>query len=184
MSENQSVTESSPSTSPNTAPPPKSKGRTIGMIVGGLVVVALIVQNLALLSKVGASNPKEGDADSADAAHGEGEGEVEPGTAQAILDLDGFLVNLADREQHRYAKVRILLGFEDEKTKLKIEESPVMLASTRQTIIEVMGSKFADEASSIDGRIALRAELLEKLNEIDYPTAVTHVFITELLVQF
>ena len=109
--------------------------------------------------------------------------EPTPGV-QAVLDLDPFLVNLADDGHHRYAKVRVQLGFAEPTAVEAIGDNRTLLAPARQSIIDVLGNREAAELSNAEGKAGVRSEIHERLTELPWPFELTDVFLTDLLVQF
>jgi flagellar FliL protein len=57
------------------------------------------------------------------------------------------------------------------------------LPQVRDSILMILPSKQFDEIASMEGKIALRDEIMDKLNSLFARTVVTNIFFTEFVVQ-
>lgn len=97
-----------------------------------------------------------------------------------IYSLETFIVNLADKGGNRYLRVTMDLelgssGLEAEVTK--------RLPQVRDSILMILPSKRFDDISSVEGKIALRDEILEKLNGLLTLGKITNIYFKEFVVQ-
>lgn len=142
------------------------KGKTIIFLVIGVVLGAVIA--------FGASTMILG--------KNKGEKKEEKTLPEHTIELDEFVVNLADGSH--YAKVSIALGLEKplgggEGGKLE----PNLLAPIRDTVITVLSSKTMSQLTQGEGKEKLKEELKEKLNSLLGKEAVKEVYFTSLTLQ-
>ncbi|MGM0646523.1 MAG: flagellar basal body-associated FliL family protein [Thermodesulfobacteriota bacterium] len=97
-----------------------------------------------------------------------------------LLDLEEFLVNIADGDQTRYLKASITVEATDKKTK---EEMDKRIPQIRDVIIFHLGTKTFDQVRDLQGKKQLRAELTKRLNEVVDQRLVERIFFTEFVVQ-
>ncbi len=94
--------------------------------------------------------------------------------------LDPFIVNLADKNARRYLKVKIALELSDEKLKDEIKERTPEI---RDLVTLLLSSKTYADISTFDGKLALKTELMNRLNAILINGRVTNVFFVDFVVQ-
>jgi len=109
----------------------------------------------------------------------------ENGKAQAaalgpLYSLDTFIVNLADEGRSRYLRVTMDLELAQSADAGKLTER---LPQIRDSILMILPSKQFDEIAGMEGKIALRDEILAKLNSLFGNHVVTNIFFTEFVVQ-
>jgi flagellar FliL protein len=109
----------------------------------------------------------------------------ETGKAQAaalgpLYSLDTFIVNLADEGRSRYLRVSMDLELAESTDAGKLTER---LSQVRDSILMILPSKQFDEIASMEGKIALRDEIIAKLNSLFANEVVTNIFFTEFVVQ-
>ena len=111
-----------------------------------------------------------------------GEKKEEKKLPEHTIELDEFVVNLADGSH--YAKVSIALGLEKPlaaggEGKL----GPNLLAPIRDTVITVLSSKTMNQLTQNEGKEKLKEELKEKLNGLFGKEVVKEVYFTSLTLQ-
>ena len=109
----------------------------------------------------------------------------ENGKAQAaalgpLYSLDTFIVNLADAGRSRYLRVTMDLELAESADAAKLTER---LPQVRDSILMILPSKQFDDIAGMEGKIALRDEILAKLNSLFGNDVVTNIFFTEFVVQ-
>ena len=97
-----------------------------------------------------------------------------------IFSLATFIVNLADKGGNRY--LRVTMDFELGNPELETELNK-RLPQVRDCILMILPSKRFDDISSVEGKIALRDEILEKLNSLLIQGKVTNIYFKEFVVQ-
>ena len=109
----------------------------------------------------------------------------ENGKAQAaalgpLYSLDTFIVNLADAGRSRYLRVTMDLELADPTDAGELSER---LPQVRDSILMILPSKQFDDIASMEGKIALRDEIIARLNSLFAKNVVTNIFFTEFVVQ-
>jgi flagellar protein FliL len=107
------------------------------------------------------------------------------GKAQAaalgpLYSLDTFIVNLADAGRSRYLRVTMDLELANSADAGKLTER---LPQIRDSILMILPAKQFDDIASMEGKMALRDEILAKLNSLFGNNVVTNIFFTEFVVQ-
>lgn len=97
-----------------------------------------------------------------------------------IFSLETFIVNLADKGGNRYLRVTmdLELGIPDLESEIKKR-----LPQVRDSILMILPSKSFADISSIEGKIALRDQILETLNGFLVQGEVTKIYFKEFVVQ-
>ena len=97
-----------------------------------------------------------------------------------IQALDTFIVNLADKGGQRYLRVTMDL----ELGNLELEtEIANRLPQVRNSILMILPSKQFSDISSVEGKIALRDEIMESLNGFLTQGKITNIYFKEFVVQ-
>ncbi len=105
------------------------------------------------------------------------EGAREPGI---MHPLGSFIVNLKDDEGSRYARVNIDVDLENEEMVAEIEKRKSQI---RDMILMIISSKTAEDIRSVEGKQALRQEILEALRRVFKDGGVHGLFFTEFVIQ-
>jgi flagellar FliL protein len=103
-----------------------------------------------------------------------------PSSQKAIMSLDPFLVNLADRENRRYLKLKMDLEVTQEKSIKELEKS---LPPIRDAMISLLSSKGYAEICTVEGKRQLKQEILQKMAAIPGGQQVTNIYFTEFVAQ-
>ncbi len=113
---------------------------------------------------------------------------VESGTeAEEVVEtmgptkkLETFIVNLADKGGERYLRVSMNLELEKEET---VEVVGKILPKIRDAILMILPTKTYEDIGTVEGKSALRNEMLTKINEIMKPEKIKNIYFTEFVVQ-
>ena len=112
---------------------------------------------------------------------------VQPGQAGAteqplgtIYALDTFIVNLADKGGNRYLRVTMDLELGIPELESELEKR---LPQVRDSILMILPSKRFEDISSVEGKIALRDQILETLNGFLTQGKITNIYFKEFVVQ-
>lgn len=99
-----------------------------------------------------------------------------------IIDLQPFIVNLADENESRYLRLTVSLGIGGAEG---AEEKPDQLFITRvrNAMLAVLSEKKSDEILSVDGKAKLRKELLKAAQAASEEPHVEAIYITDFIVQ-
>ncbi|MFZ0132718.1 MAG: flagellar basal body-associated FliL family protein [Desulfobacterales bacterium] len=104
----------------------------------------------------------------------------EPVKIGPIHELETFIVNLADEGGGRYLRVTMNLELKDKDTVALVQER---LSLIRNGVLMLLPSKKYLDIATIEGKTALRAELVEKMNGFLKPDSVANVYFTEFVIQ-
>lgn len=113
------------------------------------------------------------------AAKAEPEEAPEPG----LVELDPFVVNLADPGGQRYVRVSVRLLTHDPEQALEMKESAVATAKLRAAILELLSMQTADGLVTTEGKNALKKEIAERAAHAVHELKVTDVLFVEFIVQ-
>ncbi len=97
-----------------------------------------------------------------------------------IFSLDTFIVNLADEGGHRYLRVTMDLELAQDSAQDDIKSR---LAQIRDSVLMILPAKRFEDISTGAGKIALRDELMNKLNSFFNRQVITNIYFSEFVVQ-
>ncbi len=97
-----------------------------------------------------------------------------------IYALDTFIVNLADKGGNRYLRVTMDLELGNIELETELEKR---LPQVRNSILMILPSKRFADISSVEGKIALRDEILATLNGFLTQGKITNIYLKEFVVQ-
>ena len=104
----------------------------------------------------------------------------EEATILPTFKMDTLIVNLADQGGKRYLRITMELELSAPEV---IEEINLRMPQLRDTFLMVLPSKQYEEIRGTEGKIALRDELIAKMNAILKKGTVTTIYFTEFVVQ-
>jgi flagellar protein FliL len=144
-----------------------------GLIVIGSIALIMVLGGLGFLGFRYYRGDWKSDSDLKAGKHSKQE------QVKAILALDPFLVNLADREESRFVKTTFQLGLAEEMK----EENKSSVAAMRDSILSLLSSKTADQILTSEGKDKLRDEIRSRVNAISPKIRVVEVYIVDFVVQ-
>jgi flagellar FliL protein len=97
-----------------------------------------------------------------------------------LYTLDTMIVNLADHGGKRYLRVTMALELSDIDAETTIEGR---LPQIRDAVLMILPAKKYGEISTTEGKIALRNEVMEKINSLMTKGQVNNIYFTEFVVQ-
>lgn len=104
---------------------------------------------------------------------------------EATLTLDETIINLADTDTQRYAKVKVSFGYDSTNTKLAaevtstdVDKKPIF----NDAIIKIISSKKASELSG-KGIDDVKKQILDAVNQHLEKGKFTNVYFNELVIQ-
>lgn len=106
---------------------------------------------------------------------------VPPEIVEAKWTTDEFLVNLADTDIDRYAKVSVVLGYDSTDTALA-EELTTDSDEIRDAVIKVLMSKKKSELNDV-GMDKLKVDLIKKINAVVGGNKIISVYFTQFVIQ-
>ncbi len=99
----------------------------------------------------------------------------------AMMNLEPFVVNLADPAGKRFLKLSLAVDVKDEKVKKEIENR---LPQIRDSILLLLTSKTYAEISQVAGKLKLRNDILRIINQALGPAGQVHaVYFMEFVIQ-
>jgi flagellar FliL protein len=143
----------------------------MGMMGAGFFV--LWKQMSATVAQVSQQNGTEQD-------ETENEPEEVEVTIGPMYKMDSMIVNLADRGGKRY--LRVTMQFELSTPEV-LEEIEKRLPQIRDSILMILPAKQYNQISTTEGKIALREEIMTRLNGYLKTGAINTIYFTEFVVQ-
>lgn len=149
-----------------------------------LIIVALVF--LVLLGMMGTGFFFMWNKMNAANAHSADSGETGAPPAEELVKigpihpLDTFIVNLADEGGSRYLRVTMNLELKDKDAVALVQERLPMI---RNGVLMLLPAKKYADISTVEGKDALRDELVAKLNGFLKPDSVANIYFTEFVVQ-
>lgn len=103
---------------------------------------------------------------------------------QQVVELQPFIVNLADKDASRYLRLTVSLGI-SETAEGEGEGKPNTLFTTRvrNAMLGVLTSKTSEEMLSAEGKAALSKELVRVARAASNEPLVEAIYITDFIVQ-
>jgi len=157
--------------------PKKSNKKLLFLIAGAVVLVGGVVGALFAFGVIGGkghAKTETGSADPAKAAKA-----VEPTKALPTLQLDPFVVNLADEDQGRFLKVTVEIELSSPTLTVAVEQHKSRI---RDSIITLLSSKTLAQIRDSKGKLKLKQEITLRLNEILGTNAITDILFTEFII--
>ncbi len=166
------------------------EGKAEDSAKGGMNKKLLLIVLLALLVvgggagfflMSGGESEKKGKSEDRHAeAEMEAEHESDLGFIGQVIDLEPFVVNLADPDQLRYLKVAIKLQLDrpQEETDFTIK-----LPAIRDALLVLLTSKESRSLRTVDGKMLVRDEIGGRVNTIMKKGKIQQVFFTEFIIQ-
>src|SRR4030095_5892372 len=101
-----------------------------------------------------------------------------------VLDMDPFVVNLADESGNRFLRVNMKLLTWDEEQAAELKEDAVTAARLRSAILELLSLQYAAPLVTPEGKEELKKAIAERATEtIGEELKVTDVLFVELFLQ-
>ncbi len=102
---------------------------------------------------------------------------LEPGP---VMELDPFLLNLADRDELRFLKVSIKLELDrpEEQTDFNAK-----IPAIRDSLLVLLSSKESQLLRSVNGKRRVREEIMARVNTVMSRGKITNVYFTDFIIQ-
>ncbi len=97
-----------------------------------------------------------------------------------LYSFDAFIVNLADPGGNRYLKVSMQAEVDNEKVMEELEKRKPQL---RDIILTVLSSKTYSEISTAQGKLALKQEIMRRINLALTSGSVVNLYFMEFVAQ-
>lgn len=160
------------------AAPAKGNKKTILMAAIGLLLVAGAAGGGYLLGKGSqpAAPPAQGQTAPA-AAPGSG---GQPAAVGPMVNIDSFVINILEEKETRYLKAAVTLELDSLPT---ADEVKLRMPQIRDAILLLVGNKTFNEVRDLQGKLQLRAEMLDKINSLLQVGKVQQIYFTDFVVQ-
>lgn len=97
-----------------------------------------------------------------------------------MVNIDSFVVNILDDEESRYLKAAITLEVSDEEASMELTQR---MPQVKDAILLMIGNKTFSELNDLQGKIQLRAELINKVNSLLEKGRVKRIYFTDFVIQ-
>ncbi len=97
-----------------------------------------------------------------------------------MVDINTFIVNILDDDENRYLKAAITIEVD---VPAAADEINSRLPQIQDAILLLIGNKTFSELRDMQGKMQLRAELINRLNEILSKGQVKRIYFTDFVVQ-
>ena len=101
-------------------------------------------------------------------------------TVGEMFPLDTFVVNLADPGGKRYLRATMQLELAPDEHTETLENR---LPQIRDVVLTILPTKEFKDIRTVEGKSALRTELLGRLNEVLNGESVANIYFTEFVIQ-
>jgi len=108
------------------------------------------------------------------------EAEEEADTIGPMYSLDSFVVNLAEAGSNRYLRVTMELELDNEVLKTELKQR---LPQVRNAVLMILPTKKTADINTVDGKLALRDQLIDEINGFLNTGEVTNIYFTEFVIQ-
>lgn len=98
-----------------------------------------------------------------------------------IVELQPFVINLADTDEPRYLRLTVSIGVGGEGKEEKPD--PVFTTRVRNALLAVLTTKKSTDVLTVEGKAALRRELLKIAQASVEEPHIQAIYITEFIVQ-
>lgn len=159
--------------------PPKSKKKFVLILASFLVVLASAVLGAYFGGVFASDTPAEDQ---------QAQQEPYPEVNQTMV-LDPLVIQLSDKgRKPRFVRLSLTLGIcvpEENEEDVDFSEDPLFKPRLQDRLIFSVGAKSSQDLASLEGREALKSELLKEVSRI-FPEKwgeVLEIYVTELLIQ-
>lgn len=97
-----------------------------------------------------------------------------------MVSMDSFIVNIMDDQESRYLKATITIEVDGEEASMEITQR---MPQVKDAVLLLLGSKTFGEISDLQGKLQLRAELINEINRILLKGKVKRIYFTDFVVQ-
>ena len=98
-----------------------------------------------------------------------------------VVELQPFIVNLTDESEPRYLRLTLSIGLGESSGEEKPDE--IFLTRVRNAILAVLTTKKSEEILTVEGKAALRKEILKAAQKASEEPHVLAIYITDFIVQ-
>ena len=102
------------------------------------------------------------------------------GDVKQVVELQPFIVNLADDSEPRYLRMTVSVGLAESG---EAKPDPLFTTKVRTAMLAVLTSKRSEEILTVEGKATLRKELLGAARAAVSEPEVHAIYITDFIVQ-
>ncbi len=99
-----------------------------------------------------------------------------------VIELQPFIVNLADDDQARYLRMTVSVGIAGEEGEAE-KPNPIFITRVRNAMLAVLSVKTSEDVLTVKGKSKLRKELLKAAERASEEPEVKAIYITDFIVQ-
>ena len=100
-----------------------------------------------------------------------------------VVELQPFIVNLADTEASRYLRLNVSVGVGGEEGGAEEKPAPLFVTRVRSAILAVLSTKTSSDIITPEGKAKLRKELLKAAQAASEEPHVEAIYITDFIIQ-
>jgi len=145
-----------------------------------LIIIIVAVLLVLVAAGVGAYIYLGGEKDKGPAGQQQVDPEKQGKAVGPMVNIDSFIVNILDDEQSRYLKAAITIEVDSDRAGQEINER---MPQVKDAILLLIGNKTFAELNDLQGKLQLRAELINRINGILVNGKVKRIFFTDFVVQ-
>ena len=108
------------------------------------------------------------------------EEESEEAKIGPVIPLESFIANLADPGGNRFLRATMELELVNDDLTKEMEKR---LPQIRDCILMILPTRTYQDIQTVEGKIALRTEIIAKLNALLKKEAITNIYFTEFVTQ-
>lgn len=97
-----------------------------------------------------------------------------------MVDIDSFIINIIDDQESRYLKAAMTLEMNTPEGAAEVTER---MPQVKDAVLLLIGNKTFSELQDLQGKIQLRAELLNRINGLLSIGKVKRIYFTDFVVQ-
>lgn len=97
-----------------------------------------------------------------------------------IMELDPFLLNLADRDELRFLKVSIKMELDRPEDQTDFHHK---VPAIRDALLVLLSSKESQLLRTVNGKRRIREEIMTRVNGVMSKGKITNVFLTDFIIQ-
>ena len=97
-----------------------------------------------------------------------------------MVNISAFVVNILDDEENRYLKAALTIEVDSQAA---ADEIDARMPQVQDAILLLVGNKTFGELRDMQGKMQLRAELINRVNEILTKGKVKRIYFTDFVVQ-
>lgn len=131
---------------------------------------------------------EEEDEEESDASHKADSGLPDDSKVTRVIELEPFIVNLADKGEAHYLRLTVNVGVGEseeghESGGEKGKADPLFTNRVRNAMLAVLTTKTSDDVLSAEGKNTLRKQLLKATRKVSEEPHVYAIYITDFIVQ-